>query len=104
MRKDHTSGWKHAKNVSAHYLSLNQDVLNRKIAEIAKDYQARGELVPVPAAVQYKSTQMPMPMINSGGSTPQQSLQYVASQQHSQQYAPAHNAYSQPQPQHPYQR
>lgn len=48
-RKDHDAGWKHAVQVRAHFLSLNQDRMTRTVSEIVKDYEAKGEMVPIPA-------------------------------------------------------
>ncbi|PJF16721.1 hypothetical protein PSACC_03495 [Paramicrosporidium saccamoebae] len=51
VRKDHNAGWKHAVQVRAHFLAASQDRLQRTVGEIVKDYEARRELVPVPAPI-----------------------------------------------------
>lgn len=42
VRRDHNAGWKHAAQVKAYILSLNQDRMARQVGEIIKDYEARG--------------------------------------------------------------
>lgn len=48
-RRDHDAGWKHAFQVRAHFLALNQDRMTRTVSEIVKDYELKGEMVPIPA-------------------------------------------------------
>lgn len=42
VRRDHNAGWKHAAQVKAYILSLNQDRMARQVGEIIKDYETRG--------------------------------------------------------------
>ena len=41
VRRDHNSGWKHAIQVRAHYMAVNQDRMARTVSEIVKDYEER---------------------------------------------------------------
>lgn len=68
VRRDHNAGWRHAAQVKAYMISLNQDRMARQVSEIIKDYEARGgtphkrhlfltvfiEMVPVPAPTIYR--------------------------------------------------
>lgn len=51
VRNDHNAGWKHAAQVKAHFLGVNQDKMSRTIAEIVKEYALKKEMIPVPAPV-----------------------------------------------------
>ena len=51
VRKDHTSGWKHAAQVRAHYLACNQDKMTRCVGEVVKDWEEAGEVVQILAPV-----------------------------------------------------
>lgn len=51
VRKDHNAGWKHAAQVRAHFLAMNQEKMGRCVNEIVREYGQRKELVPVPTPI-----------------------------------------------------
>ena len=43
VRKDHNAGWKHAAQVRAHFLAMNQEKMGRCVGEIVREYGERKE-------------------------------------------------------------
>ena len=63
VRKDHNSGWKHSLQVKAYYMQLDQEKLQAVVNEVLREYEERGEYVPVYAGPTLKPSIASTPMI-----------------------------------------
>lgn len=74
VRRDHISGWRHALQVRAYYnIVANQDRMLRAMGELARDYDAAGEPMPVPLPVNMQpppSAKLPVDVMAAAGMAP----------------------------------